>query len=137
MTKKNTATLANIEYRFSYWRKTRHEKGPIPEKLWQAACRLSGQYPTAYICQKLGLNHNDYKRKCTQLKDLHSNKEVHTAKFVRIDNKHLKVPTSIFPTSNCLVEIQNRNGSILKINPNNGQPVDLDSIIRSFAGGFR
>ena len=135
MTKKNkTTTLARVEKRFLYWRKTRQKRRPIPDKLWGIACDLAKTLPTTKICKRLGLNCNDFKRRLKQLTTYHGNQEDDQAQFVRIDRGPPEHPPFFF-TSNCLIEMQNRNGSILKIFPINGQPVELDSIIRSFTRG--
>jgi len=134
MAKNKTTTLARVEKRFLYWRKTRQKRRPIPDKLWGIACDLAKTLPTTKICKRLGLNHNDFKRRLKQLTARHGNQEDGQAQFVRIDSKPLDQP-HVFSTSNCLIEMQNRNGSILKIFPGNGQSVELDSIIRSFTRG--
>ena len=134
MAKNKTTTLAHVEKRFLYWRKTRQKRRPIPDKLWGVACNLAKKLPTSKICKKLGLNHTDFKRRLKQLTTHRGNKEDGPTQFIRIDSKPLAQPPFFF-TSNCLIEMQIRNGSILKIFPSNGQPVELDSIIRSFTRG--
>lgn len=125
MTRKR-ATIIHLEKRFSYWRRPHHKKA-IPERLWIAACDLSEEHPIGMICRRLGLNQNDYKRKLKQHFPLQDKKEDLNKKFIRIDSKQMPVISE----SNCLVEIQNSHGAILKVK---GNQIDMGGIIKSFAG---
>lgn len=49
-------TLEDVRTQFETWRKTRKSRKPIPERLWQAAVKLSKSYLPSMICQALHLN---------------------------------------------------------------------------------
>ena len=48
---------------FERWRRTRHKRTPIPQRLWDAAVKLTELYGISAVANALRLNHTDLKKR--------------------------------------------------------------------------
>jgi len=101
--------LADVQKEFETWRKTRKKRSPVPRELWEAAVELTSDYTIYEISKALGINF------------LRLEKQILSA---RGDQNIIKRPTPSFIELNlgnnisaaeCIVEVENRAGSKIKM----------------------
>jgi len=132
-------TLDQVNDLFKNWRKTRKNKGPIPENLWKAAVNLSNAYPSGLIAKTLRLNYSDLKLHIDKTK-ADSAEEQDTPGLKMLEMRLLPVnepspgckPLNHSP---CSIEIQNRFGETMKMNFSSGIVPDLPLLTSTFLGG--
>lgn len=56
-------TIEEIQEQFIVWRNNRRHRESVPDSLWEAAVSLAEDYSIGHICNVLGLNHRQLKRK--------------------------------------------------------------------------
>lgn len=99
-------SLADVCKQFEHWRQTRKSRREsIPEYLWKAAAQLAGRYSIDKISRALHLNHTTLKS------HIHGSQPVKTAQstaFIELDCGHP------FFESECIVEMENNDGSKMK-----------------------
>jgi hypothetical protein len=119
------ARLEDTRRRFEGWRTTRPTKGcRIPPELWAAAARCAGEYGVHRTAQVLGLDGGKLKRKMSPAT---GRAKRGSPAFVEL------VPASRLSAAECVVEIDNRAGSRLRIHLKGAALPDLVDLARSFA----
>lgn len=113
---------------FKHWRKTRKSRKPIPEELWQLAMSLSKTHSVNQISKGLILSHTDLKNRIK----LESNHPEEVSPFVEID-----VPSSVFQTSECVVELADGQGARMKMYFKGETGIDLLELGKTFLGKRR
>lgn len=119
-----TITLETVKQEFTLWRASRKHRSRIPEKLWEAAASLSGQYSVHYISKSLGLNHSALRDRVAAL-SLDANKKIQTCFF------ELPRPQSA-PTVECLVEMENSHGNKMRMHFTGEASLDLQALSQAF-----
>ena len=119
------ARLEEARRRFEEWRSTRTTKScRIPPELWAAATRCAGEYGVHRSAQVLGLDSGKLKR---QMSPGGRRAEKRAPAFVEL------VPGARAPLAECVVEIENRAGSRLRIHVKGTALPDFTEFARSFA----
>jgi hypothetical protein len=117
--------LDEVKEQFKAWRKTRKSLRPIPEQLWSAAVDLTAHHSISQISKQLVVDYSALKRR-VQLKKKDSAALTSSPDFIELN---LKPPAA---ASECMVEMQNRQGSRLRMHFR-GQPgVDLLQLAKLF-----
>jgi len=131
MQKNTTAlqpTLEEVSTHFKNWRqikRTPHE--PIPKKLWQEAIDIALQYPLSTISKELRLGYMDFKERINasipEIKDTEINPN-----FIELKYEQPFLP------SEATVEIEDKNGSKMKICFKGKPDSDLMNLAKAFLG---
>ncbi len=102
--------LEEARRRFEEWRGTRATKGPIPEELWSEAAGCAAEYGSYRTARALGLDSGKLKRRVEPGKKGRKKKaSTRRATFVEI------APAQPAPTSQCVLEVESRSGTRLRI----------------------
>ena len=118
--------LEEIRDQFETWRRTRQKRGPIPDRLWEAAVGLSGNYTILQISKALRLNYTDLKHRVLA-QDAHGIvKTDKTPPFIELD---FKQPNSL---PQCVIKMQKPNGSKMKLYFTAETRVDLLELSKCF-----
>lgn len=121
-----TVRLEETRRRFEEWRSTRLTKGcPIPPELWAAAVSCAAESTAYRTAQVLGLDSGKLKRKMSPAT---KRSKKRSPAFVEL------LPASRAPLAECVLEIENRAGSRLRIHLKGTALPDLADLARSFAG---
>ena len=110
ITEEKAPTLEKVQNQFETWRKTRKSRQPIPERLWQAAARLSQNYPTTKIAGALRLNYTQLKKRIDDAKTSPPIIQDMCPTFIELD-------LGACPASacECMIEIKLCDGSEMKM----------------------
>jgi len=119
-------TLEEVLDEFENWRKTRKKRTPIPEALWESAVSLSEDYPTLQISKALRLNYTTLKNRVQATHSGFSPRTASGPDFVELD-----FGGSIFP-SECIVEMEDKSGSKMKMHLKGVTGLDLLELGRAF-----
>jgi hypothetical protein len=111
----------SVRDRFEIWRKHKKPADPIPQELWQSAVELCEAHPIYQVSRTLRLNYKDLKDRVQRGKDMSFSSRDGRGGFVALD-----FGASLM-SSECLVEMEARNGSKMKIYFR-GAPKDLDPV---------
>ena len=118
------APLEEVRRAFEEWRRTRPTKGgPIPPELWAAAASCAAEYGAYRSAQVLGLDSGKLKRK---MNPRAKRAKRRSPAFVEL------VPVSRAPAAECVLELENRAGSRLRIQLKGTALPDLAELARSF-----
>jgi len=118
------ARLEEVRLRFEEWRRTRPTKAcSIPPELWTAAASCAAEHGTFRTAQVLGLDSGKLKR---QMLPGSRRGKKRPPRFVEL------VPASRPPATECLLEIEHRTGSRLRMQLKGASLTDLLEIARSF-----
>jgi hypothetical protein len=122
-------TLTEVQSSFADWRKTKQHRSRIPEELWTAAVMLSLDHPLYKISRSLGLNYTDLKERVKKSPTTrHTCRTTPPLNFIPID---LATP----PSSECIVEMEHRNGNKMTMHFKGKAELDLQSFAESFWNG--
>lgn len=117
--------LATLCERFEDWRSTRTGADRIPETLWKAAVACAGRFGPCLTARALRLDYNSLKRRIAAQSDC---REVASASFVEI------LPPGGIPAAECVLEVESRQGTKLRIHLRRATVPDIALLARSFAG---
>jgi hypothetical protein len=101
----NNPQIEQVQKRLDAWRKTRKRRSRIPERLWESAARVAGQYGLHKTARALRLDYNALKKRLKAVTD--GNESVPA--FVELIS-----PVSS-PNSECLIELESRHGEKMRI----------------------
>ncbi len=120
-------SLNNAKLKFKAWRKTRTRGTRIPEKLWQAAINIfhSEDLTLHKIARALHLNQTDLKKRIHQTVPII--KEASPPTFIEV-----ACETQPDFISECIVEMENSNGSKMKMCFRGKTDFDLLELGKSF-----
>jgi hypothetical protein len=111
--------IEQVEEQFRIWRRTRAKRCAIPDRLWQAAESLYPQYSVYHISKTLHLNYTDLKQRMTPKLSTELSATVTKADFIELG---LSDSMSL---ADCVVEMQDSNGSRMRMHFKWGIGVDL------------
>jgi hypothetical protein len=116
------ARLAALCERFEDWRSTRTGADRIPETLWKAAVACAGRFGPYHTARALRLDYNSLKRRIAAQGASHE-----VASFVEI------LPPGGIPAAECVLEVESRQGTKLRIHLRRATFPDIALLARSFA----
>jgi hypothetical protein len=135
---------------FKDWRTSREKRCRIPDHLWKMAANLSTNhhYPLNIICNNLGLNWGDLKKKIDQLSlSTHANHAVKPQKqpsFVELklnNQERNQTPSFLLNQStspHCTIELTRPDGSVMKIFSSSSEDallnLDILELCKTFLG---
>ena len=118
--------LESVQYQFEKWRETRKSpREPIPGYLWAAAVRLLNHYSINQIARALHLNYNELKKRMPG-QSVSKKKASSSPFFVELDWKRN------FPASECLIEMEDASGSIMRMSFKGQADLDLLELGKAF-----
>lgn len=101
------SSIEEVEQQFRQWRETRAQRSPIPHYLWTAAVRLTQEYSICRIAKALRLDYNTLKRHVLADQTKNSPQLESSPSFIEFELSP--------PITECLVEIEDRDGAKLKM----------------------
>ena len=121
-------TLEEVSTHFKNWRQIKiTPRDPIPKKLWQEAIDLTRKYPLSTISKELRLGYMDFKERINasipQIKDTEINPNFIEFKYEQP-----------FLLSEATVEIEDKNGSKMKVCFKGKPDFDLMNLAKAFLG---
>ena len=111
--------------RIAQWRRTRTAGDRIPEKLWVMATGLAGEYGVSRTASALMLDYYALKRRVEEAAS-ESSGRVGRPGFIELPATTLAVP------GDCVIELENRAGSKMRIHWKGNELPDLTAICRGF-----
>ena len=118
-------SLGEVKEQFKTWRRTRKSLRPIPEKLWAAAVNLTVYHSISQIAKELVVDYSVLKRR-VQLKDKDAAASTNPPDFIELN---LEAPGA---TTECLVEMQDRLGSKMRMHIRGQTEFDLLKLAQLF-----
>jgi hypothetical protein len=129
MSRKNhlapSQSLSEVKEQFKIWRRTRKNPRPIPEQLWAAAVGLTARHSISQIAKELVVDYSILKRR-VQLKKKDAAASTNQPDFIELN---LGPPAAV---SECIVEMQDRLGSKLRMQFRGQPDVDLLQLAKLF-----
>jgi hypothetical protein len=115
-------SIEEVSIELEQWRETKKARERIPEPLWEAAVKLTSHYSINQVSERLRLNYRDLKKR------IHSSGQqgLNSSKFIELDTAEM------FCTGECIVEMQRRDGSTMKISFQGGTCCDLVELGKVF-----
>jgi hypothetical protein len=117
--------LGEVKEQFKTWRKTRESLRPIPEQLWSAAVDLTAHHSISQISKELVVDYSALKRR-VHLKKKDTAALTSPPDFIELN---LEPPAAV---SECMVEMQERQGSKLRMHFRGQTDVDLLELAKLF-----
>ena len=120
-------TLEEVNAQLENWRKTKKSiREPIPQKLWQEAIELTRQYSISSVSKALRLSYTD-------LKDRVYGPSVPKPKNKERDPDFIEIKCEQpFPGAETTIEIEDKNGSKMKICFKGKPDLDLMNLAKAF-----
>ena len=129
MSRKNhpapSQNLSEVKEQFKIWRRTRKNPRPIPEQLWAAAVGLTARHSISQISKELIIDYSTLKRR-VQLKKKDGTASTNPPDFIELN---LEPSAAV---SECIVEMQDRLGSKLRMHFRGQPDVDLLQLAKLF-----
>lgn len=120
------ARLEEVRRRFAQWRGRRESKGPIPEELWSEAESCAAEYGSYRTARALGLDSGKLKRRIEPKKKGRKKKaSTRRPKFVEV------TPAQPVPTSECVLEVESRTGTRVRIQLRDTRLAEVAELARS------
>ena len=118
-------SLSQVKEQFKTWRQTRKSLRPIPAELWAAAAGLTAKYSISQISKELALDYTSLKNRVA-LKKKTSVAKMSPADFIEVS---LEPPAVV---SECIVEMQDRLGSKMRMHFRGKTDFDLLELAKAF-----
>jgi hypothetical protein len=119
--------LESVGYQFEKWRETRKSpREPIPENLWVAAIRLCNNYSINHVSRSLHLSYTTLKKRIQGERPIPKKKKLSSPSFIELDWQ------GHFPTSECIIEMENAYGSKMRMSFKGQADLDLLELSRAF-----
>jgi len=119
--------LEDARRRFDRWRATREKVGPIPEELWNEAASCAGQYGAYRTARALGLDSAKLKRWGERRKK-GGKKRVSPSRPTFVE---VRAPTPAAPSAECVLELESRAGTRLRIQLRDAPLAQVAELVRS------
>jgi hypothetical protein len=122
-------TLQEARQRFERWRKARSDnaRSPIPERLWALAVEVAQEHGVNPTCRALRLNYTTLKEHVQAAAD-HQRSRPRSPAFVELT-------PAVLPS--CTIELENAQGSKMKIHLAHPESLDLVALSRNLWGARR
>ncbi len=122
------ARLEEARRRFEEWRRTRVKAGPIPEELWSEAESCAAEYGSYSTARALGLDSGKLKGR------VEPGKKGRKKKASRRRPTFVEVPPAQpAPASECVLEVESRSGTRLRIQLRATSLAEVAELARSLA----
>jgi hypothetical protein len=122
-------TIEEVQDQFADWRKTRKTRGPIPESLWEAALALAKDHSINEISKALRLNYMALKERVQAYRSVCLPEAVAQPAFLEFAPLGRSMPSS-----ECSVEMEDMNGTRMKICFKGHTGLDLLELAKVFWG---
>ena len=111
-------SIEEVGMELEQWRKTKKAGERIPDSLWEAAVGLTSHHSIYQVSRRLRLNYMNLKKR------VHDSDQQRAgcSEFIELDT------AEVFCTGECIIEMQRRDGSTMKITFRGGtgcDPVEL------------
>ena len=126
MNHRKQSSLKEVKQLFKTWRASRKPKTRIPEELWDAAAALVNQYSIHQISRALQLNHTALKEQVAARTQEKSVITAQNACFLELP------PPQSPPLSECLIEMENRQGEKMRMHFTGEVSLDLFALSQNF-----
>ena len=122
------STLEEVRHLFEQWREVRKHRTPIPDSLWAKAVSLSADHPIYKISKSLRLNHTDLTRRvCLSRTEAPPKPVTSPHAFIELD-----MTASSMTGADYIIEMEDRNGSKMKMHIQGNTSIDSLGLIRAF-----
>lgn len=119
-------TMLEVHSRFAAWRRTKKHRSRIPEDLWTAAVLLIPDNSIHKVSRTLSLSYKNLKKRVQSHNDLNGRCGGSSPDFV---------PIAIPHSSECIIEMANRNGNKMRMHFKGRAELDLQSFAELFWAG--
>jgi len=124
--------LESVLCKFERWRETKKScREKIPDELWQSAEELIGRYTITEISKTLRLKSNDFKKHIKNKNIIKSNTDTVTKSNIP-EFIELKPYTNLITNHECTIEMQDQNGSKMRINTSMLSSIDIINLTQTF-----
>ena len=122
--------IEEVRRRLQAWRQTRQHGERIPEDLWIAAAKLARVHPRGMVAHALSLDYDALKERIESVNH-HPlrRKEPASVSFVEL------VPPGPARVSECTVEIEDRDGTKMRVHLKSSEAPDLAAISSALLRG--
>lgn len=121
------ARFAAAARQFAEWRRTTTRGTRIPESLWELAVQLAGEHGVWKTARTLKVDYYGLKRRLAEAS------RVPAPKFSAPSSHFVEVTPSIMASpGECLIELENGDGSKMRIHLKGSQTPDLAALCNSF-----
>jgi len=117
--------IDHLRRRFEDWRKNGRPRTRIPKRLWESAVQAAGQYGLNRTAKTLRLDYYNLKKRL----DASSAVRGTTPAFIELS------PATTGATQECVIELENRNGSKMRIHIKGVGTPDLNALSSTFWRG--
>jgi hypothetical protein len=114
--------IDHVQKRFDVWRKTHKPRTRIPDRLWDSAVQIAGQYGLHRIARALHLDYYALKKRL----DATGVKHEPVPSFIEL---RPSVPERI---PECVIELETRSGSKMRIHIKGMGTPDLNALSSTF-----
>jgi hypothetical protein len=105
LSQSSISQLERLRRRLEAWRKSHRPRSRLPGQLWNKAARLAGHYGLNKTARALHLDYYDLKKRV----DAHGGPSRPAPAFVEV------VPAASSPFPECLIELEARSGTKMRI----------------------
>lgn len=114
--------IDQLQKRLDAWRKSHRSRAPIPGRLWEAAVLVAGQCGLNRTAKALRLDYYDLKKRL----DAAGVKQGRVPAFIELS------PAVSGPTAECVIELEARNSSKMRIHIKGMGMPDLNALSSAF-----
>jgi hypothetical protein len=114
--------IDHLQKRFDAWRKFRKPRTRIPKRLWESAVQVAGQCGLNRTAKTLHLDYYALKKRL----DASSAGRGPAPSFIELS------PVAAGSTSECVIELENRNGAKMRIHIKGVGTPDLSALSSAF-----
>jgi hypothetical protein len=117
-----TPQIKQLQKRLNAWRKSHRPRSRIPGRLWNAAVQVAGQYGLNQTAKALHLDYYDLKKRL----DASSVEQGAVPSFMELS------PAVSASTAECVIELETRSGSKMRIHIKGMGTPDLNALSSTF-----
>jgi hypothetical protein len=117
--------IDHLRRRFEDWRKSGRPRTRIPKRLWESAVQAAGQYGLNRTAKTLHLDYYNLKKRL----DASGAVRGTTPAFIELGQ------ATTGETPECVIELENRNGSKMRIHIKGVETPDLNALSSTFWRG--
>ena len=114
--------IDHLRKRFEAWRKSSKPRTRIPKRLWQSAVQVAGRCGLNRTAKTLHLDYYALKKRL----DASGGEQGEAPAFIEIN------PKAAGSTPECVIELENRNGSKMRIHIKGADSPDLNELSSAF-----
>ena len=132
------APLEGVRQRFQQWRRAQKARARIPDSLWTTAVKMAGTYGLCRTARALRVEYYSLKKRVEQQSAVAGERrELGTlAGFVElsplVDHDFAAVPAVPAGAYDCTLELEDADGSKMRVHLKAATPPDLTALCRNF-----